>query len=339
MNLLPYTPDRREEIVELMNVSLGRTETVRRDVDYWIWKHERNPFGPSIVLMAEVDGRLAGVRAFMRWRLRVGDEILQAAKPVDSVTHPDFQRQGIFSRLTRAACEEAQRLGVRLLFNTPNQNSLPGYLKLGWREIGGLSLRARAIHPLRAAWRIALRDRRTSATAPEVFRPGAEPVPAAEFFSEEPGGIQFVHDREDSRFIRSDCDLAFLRWRYAEHPHLQYYVETIERGHGVADALVFRMNRRSGLDELLIDDAVFSSSEPNAMRELTDKLRRRVDADYQVLHSGERAPISAAARSAGFHKVPGKRIQLVGRVIENGFAIDPLQSENWALCLGDIEGL
>lgn len=339
MNLLPYTPDRREDIVELMNAALGRTDAVRRDVDYWIWKHEQNPFGPSIVLLAEIDGRLAGMRAFMRWRLNFGGETVEAAKPVDSVTHPDFQRRGIFSRLTVAACEEAQRLGVRLLFNTPNQNSLPGYLKLGWQKVGELPVLARAVHPLRAAWRLA--RRRPLRLRDESIPAGrsGEATSADAFLSEGGGDFLLATGESADAAIRTDQNSAFLRWRYAGHPHLRYSVQTLERGGSTAGAAIFRHNERHGLHELLIDDIVVSGNSVSVLRELVRGLGCVSDADYLALHSGERASKTLAVRRAGFHRVPGKRITLVGRVLENDFAIDPLRPENWALCLGDLEGL
>ena len=107
MELIEYTAADSMEIVELMNLALGRTTEVRRDVAYWNWKHERNPFGKSLVLLARVAGQLVGMRSFMRWNLRVQDQIVPVAKPVDTVTHPDFQRRGIFRMLTQAACERA----------------------------------------------------------------------------------------------------------------------------------------------------------------------------------------------------------------------------------------
>jgi hypothetical protein len=40
--------------------------------------------------------------------------------------------------LTRAAIEEV-RDQAQLIFNTPNEKSRPGYLKMGWKEVGRIS--------------------------------------------------------------------------------------------------------------------------------------------------------------------------------------------------------
>jgi hypothetical protein len=52
------------------------------------------------------------------------------------MTHPDWRKRGVFSRLDRAAMEEARRRGWALAFGLPNRRSAHIFLELGWREIG-----------------------------------------------------------------------------------------------------------------------------------------------------------------------------------------------------------
>ena len=72
------------------------------------------------------------------------------ARAVDTATDPDFQGRGIFTRLTLEALDALPAEGVELVFNTPNARSLPGYLKMGWQEVGRLPA---AVRPTR--WRFA----------------------------------------------------------------------------------------------------------------------------------------------------------------------------------------
>src|SRR4029450_11514322 len=117
----------------------------------------------SLLLVADHDDRLIGLRAFMRWRLAAGDRDLAAVRAVDTATHPDFQGMGVFSRLTRAALD-AMEGQVDLVFNTPNGKSGPGYLKLGWREVGRVPVAVRVRRPLR----LLTAARRSLRTAPAV---------------------------------------------------------------------------------------------------------------------------------------------------------------------------
>lgn len=103
--------------------------------DFFLWKHLSNPFGVSFAMGAWDSGRLVGLRMFMRWEfIGPDDKIVKAIRPVDTVTHEDYKGKGIFKTLTLQGLE-SERDNYDIIFNTPNQNSLPGYLKMGWQKI------------------------------------------------------------------------------------------------------------------------------------------------------------------------------------------------------------
>ncbi|MFT4656234.1 MAG: hypothetical protein ACI8V4_000395 [Ilumatobacter sp.] len=81
-------------------------------------------------------GDIVGVRLFVRWRFRRGDQTLSAVRAVDTATHPDHQGRGLFTRLTSDALAACLTDGVDFVFSTPNAQSRPGDLKMGWRDVG-----------------------------------------------------------------------------------------------------------------------------------------------------------------------------------------------------------
>src|SRR5690606_32239213 len=104
-------------------------------------KHRRNPFGASPMWVAETDEGLAAVRAMMRWELAGPDgRVLRAVRAVDTATHADHRGRGLFRRLTLGAVESLTAEGVDLVFNTPNDQSRPGYLTMGWEVLGRVPL-------------------------------------------------------------------------------------------------------------------------------------------------------------------------------------------------------
>ena len=110
--------------------------------NHWRWKHLSNPFGPSYVRVAcDESGQVVGMRAFMRWEFMMRDRLVKAVRAVDTATHPGHRRMGDFSALTKQVIEDVQSDGVDFIFNTPNQEVLQGYLKLGWRHVT-------KVHPL-----------------------------------------------------------------------------------------------------------------------------------------------------------------------------------------------
>lgn len=126
-------------IVELLKESLGES-LLKKSTSIWDYKHVDNPFGESYVLLAEEEGKLIGVRAFMSWKWQIGTTIWQAYRAVDTATHPKHQGKGIFKKLTLQALDDVGKKQDCFIFNTPNEKSRPGYLKMSWESLGKISI-------------------------------------------------------------------------------------------------------------------------------------------------------------------------------------------------------
>jgi len=126
-------------IVKLLKSALGETSSPK-NLNYWIWKHEKNPFGKSEVMVSVSEESLSGLRAMMPWVWQAEQHQYKTYRAVDTATHPDFQGKGIFKKLTQNMVGQLQAVGSDFIFNTPNSQSLPGYLKMGWQEWGRIKV-------------------------------------------------------------------------------------------------------------------------------------------------------------------------------------------------------
>ncbi|WP_170106671.1 GNAT family N-acetyltransferase [Christiangramia gaetbulicola] len=99
------------------------------------WKHLENPFGKSYGLLAFDGTEIIGLRMFMFWKFWEPSEenLILALRPVDTVVDKNYRGQGIFKRLTLMGLEKFNG-DHSFIFNTPNKNSLPGLLKMGWEK-------------------------------------------------------------------------------------------------------------------------------------------------------------------------------------------------------------
>ena len=119
-----------------------------RSRESWNWKYEKNVFGKPIHIVATSDERIVGFRSFWPWELVCRGQALKAYQPVDTVVHPDYQGQGLFARMNTITVKKAIELKTDVLFNFPNQNSLPGNLKLGWNYVAKLPWLVRPLKPI-----------------------------------------------------------------------------------------------------------------------------------------------------------------------------------------------
>jgi len=66
--------------------------------------------------------------------IQYGKEIMLAAQSADTMTHPRHRYKGMFVELSNLTFDLCRKLGIRLIFGFPNQNSYHGAVnKLGWK--------------------------------------------------------------------------------------------------------------------------------------------------------------------------------------------------------------
>jgi GNAT superfamily N-acetyltransferase len=303
-------PEDVDEILRVLRAALGETPVLRRTPELWAWKHESNPFGASIVLLATSGDRIAGVRALMQWQLTTPEgDTIRCVRPVDTATHPDFERQGIFRRLTMESLDLARQRGIDLVFNTPNPQSGAGYLSMGWREVApiGVMVRPRAGKAVPAV----------PGSAPSL----SEVIPAATAFR----AVE-APDRPP-RGLRTRRDLAYQDWRFGSHPTVRYGLVGSERG-----AAVVRAGVRSGRTELVVSDLLGEAGARNLRRS-----HRAHRARYMAGFFSKGSPERAAARAAGMIPVPGmKALRLVALPLSD-VDIDVFDLGFWDIATSDLE--
>lgn len=314
-------------VIELMRASLGEG-SVPRTQEFWIWKHRANPFGPSPMWLAHSGARLVGVRLFLRWRLNAAGHEYAAVRAVDTATHPDFQGKGIFKRLTQKLVEEELASGTDLIFNTPNDKSRPGYLKMGWSSAGRLSLWFRPSSP-RKLILAALQGPASAADDTETLE---SPASSTDFSAAAAAGLL---SKQDGARFHTATTSAYLRWRYSA-PGLQYSSVAFDD----TALVMFRLRRRGSLRELRLCD-IFTRQGIAGALGLRSCLSRLVEAyhpDYVVAAHRPELGASLCLASSGF--LPAPRIGPILTVRALGLpasAPDPKQLDNWSTSIGDLE--
>lgn len=98
-------------------------------------KYATEPMGLGPIGFLARDGRgtVAGYYGVFPVPLSRDGATFLAAQSGDTMTHPEHQGKGLFTRLARATNEAAAHAGIHFIFGFPNYNSYPGFVrKLGW---------------------------------------------------------------------------------------------------------------------------------------------------------------------------------------------------------------
>jgi GNAT superfamily N-acetyltransferase len=308
----------RPGVVALCRAALG-WDSGGVDEAFFAWKHDENAFGASPCWIAEEDGRILGVRVFMRWRFVAGDgRTFDAVRAVDTATHPDAQGRGIFTKLTLGALPDLRDMAVGFVFNTPNDKSRPGYLKMGWGTVGRVPV---AVRPTSA------RSLPNMAGA----RVGAERWSEETDVGLDAGVALAEHDEVDRALrgavrvpgLRTDHTARSVEWRYAFEP-LRYRVWPL--GDRLGDGfVVYRVRRRGSARELTICEVLAPRRAP--LRRALAEIARRAEVDFSIASSG-------IGLSMGFVPVPQLGPILTWKPINR---VGVPRMRDLALTMGDVE--
>lgn len=314
----PFAAGDTPQVLHLLAASLGWAPDAHHAA-FFAWKHTGNPFGPSPAWVAERDGRVIGFRAFLRWEFERPGAVVRAVRAVDTATAPEARGTGVFSRLTRVGLD-AMDGDIGFVFNTPNDLSRPGYLKMGWQEVGRVPLQVR-LSSARSLARVA-----GARTAADLWSlPSGAGRSAAEVLADAPAVAALLRSRQPPAGLRTRLTPEVLAWRYAGFPALGY--RAVTGAAGVPDGLaLFRLRRRGPAVEAMVGDVLAPGGDRRLAARLARQVLRASGADYAV---------AAGARSwRGFFPLPGQGPVLTWRAADGG-GKPPIGA--WDLSLGDVE--
>lgn len=108
--------------------------------EYYLWKITKNPNGNGLVTVALDGDKLIGIVTITRKKVIYRGEIVSAGELGDGFTDPQYQGNGIFSKLLRQTIERTLALGIELIYGTPNKVALPIEIKCGFIKVNTTKL-------------------------------------------------------------------------------------------------------------------------------------------------------------------------------------------------------
>jgi len=103
-----------------------------KNMEWWLWQYKRNPSGQPIIVLAEAED-IIGQYALIPLRVKVGNTICSGSLSLDTMVHPDYRGQHIFTTLAKKAYDLAFQRGFQFVIGFPNKNSYPGFINnLQW---------------------------------------------------------------------------------------------------------------------------------------------------------------------------------------------------------------
>ena len=343
-----------DRILALRQACFGDVDPIRGRAEGWRWQFADNPAGAGYVRLAEHEGRIVGQYAAIptRFRLRGDPTPRIMAMSCDTMTHPQYQKQGMFVTLAQELYDDlAVHHDVTAVWGFPNDSSHPGFVnKLGWFDTHVFPtlvkpLRTRAVlqrylkSSVVAAALSPVVDAAWWLVAPKAHAPRRCTIRPLQAFDERFAALWERH--ADIAPVVQVRDPAYLRWRFASLPAFNYEVWEVLVGDCLEGYFVTRTLELFGLPfGALVDVFPCPVVDDDITREILSFTQRRVTEQGAAFLTALLPPQRAHhLRRFGFLKVPDflnlRRWYFGGRA-----ALDrPLLQDigNWYLTFGDAD--
>ncbi|MDA1082349.1 MAG: GNAT family N-acetyltransferase [Gemmatimonadetes bacterium] len=211
------------------------------------WKLRENYVRPGFVNVVRDRDAIVSTTSITPKRVLLHGSLRPAAEIGDTYTDAGYQRRGLFSLLVNQSRTDAEQAGMRLIYGTPNTQSLPGYLKNTNFGVAPQIAVSVWVFPINVAsllrgrmfafpasllaalgelvFHSAFRVRRVLARGESVLEVREEnriPEDWDAFWSETARGYDFIVDRSREA----------LEWRFFRNPN-EYQFVTIRRGEAI----------------------------------------------------------------------------------------------------------
>jgi hypothetical protein len=315
-HIRPYRDGDEKQILKLRRAVFGDLDPVRLKESTWQWQFQENPSGRAVCFLAESAGKIVGQYVTIPTRFSIhGKEILTAFS-CDTMIHPEYRRQGMFSALARKNYDFlASDRNIHLVWGFPNDKSQPGFVgKLDWRMMPIIPLMVMPLKPIAMVYR-SFPVLNKLMPPPQIQQ---KPDPDFDFSAHAPGLIMDPVSSFGSTFdtlwqnnrsmapVVQVRDSAYLQWRYLSVPEFAYRPFAIRRHGTLVGYVVMRMmvlnGRRFGV---LVDLFPFPMKPDSALQTVFSFAKH-----YAKHHGGDFLTCilprkrMGILKSAGFRMVP-----------------------------------
>ena len=230
----------------------------------WLWHaNPRASIDEPGIWICRREGRIVGMQAEIPFSVKIDDEEVRAASPIELMVDPEWRLRGVgpaLSEVQRHRTELVLALGI-------TEDAIQMYRRLGWTDLGTLDRRLYVAHPMKVLQYQGSTQRRAflALLAPFIALLSSFTSVLARIHR---GGTRLVEqphfdERVDELWSRVSAsygaiavrDYRNLHWRFDQCPRADVYRRFyLERRRSIRGYVVLRDSRWRGLKTLKIVD-------------------------------------------------------------------------------------
>ena len=285
-------------------------------LDWLKWKYFESPFGESICIVALTkDNKIAGEVTFGQYQYILNNKTIKCLISYQTMVHPNHQKKGLFSSLTKEALKIAKTKGIELVLNFPNKDSYAPFEKLNFYPINHIDNKVFLVMKISTLINILSLKKPFLAT---IIHEVSEKQLL--LFNELKNTITPLRIKDTLTPNRTP---EFIKWRYFTFPLYDYRIIKTSLGWSIV-----RLGKRGVVNEVQIME-MFPITIFNY--EFIQKIKHKIIAELKpniiLCNISNNHPAERFIKKSGFYALPHK-ISFFTFAINNHFA-NLLKKEIW----------
>lgn len=220
-----------KRLSELMFACFGK----KADESYFKWKYFDNPAGDLIAYEALYEGKSVGFYGIIPELYTLDGKVEKVYQSMDTMTHPDFQRRGLFIKLARLTYEDAlENEGKLFIVGFPGGQSYGGFIKkLDWKTIKEDCSYMFIPRPLFSLKNLFMSSKSITIQKYEVMTDEL-----AEYFSK----------IKPTTKISKYFDTNIFQWKIFDNPNYDYNIISIKKENEILGVCVYRIESKKSCE-------------------------------------------------------------------------------------------
>lgn len=285
-------------------------------LDWLKWKYFDSPFGECICILALTkDNEIAGEVAFGQYQYVLNDKPIKCLISYQTMVHPNHQKKGLFSSLTKEVLKIAKNKGIELVLNFPNKASYIPFEKLNFTPINHIENNVFFTKKISTLFNLLSLKKPFNATTINSISDKQLTL-----FNELKNTITSLKIKD---ILTPNRTPDFIKWRYFTYPLYDYHIINTVLGW-----VIVRLGKRGDLSEVQIME-LFPTT--NFNYEFIKAIRQKIIAELKpnliLCNVSSNHPAVSFIKKAGFHALP-HNISFFTYAINNQLG-NLLKKENW----------
>ena len=312
-HIRPYRDGDENQILKLRQSVFGDLDPVRLKESTWQWQFQNNPSSKTVCFLAESNGEIVGQYVTIPTRFSIHGKKTRVAFSCDTMIHPEYRRQGMFSALAREVYNHLEtQCNINLVWGFPNDQSLPGFTgQLGWRMLPTIPLMVMPIRPLPMIFNALPLLNKMLKSPPAPIETNTDIAFPTKIQGLHISPIEHFDEAFDALWQNHSTiapviqvrDRRYLQWRYISVPEFGYRPFAVLHDGRLLGYLVIRMMALKGqMFGVLVDVFPFPMESVLVIHEIFSFSRQYVKA-----HGGDFLTCLLPQREAGILKRAGFR--------------------------------